>query len=74
MKSLPKIGLYVATKKDKSMRICVTTSSGEDPEDFYTVSFVDEEDKDDMQAMSNEYDNDEWEDLVEEYGLEFQND
>jgi hypothetical protein len=72
MKSLPKIGLYISTKKAKEMRLCVTETYGDEPEDFYTVNWVNESGKNDMSAMGEEYDNDEWEELVEEHGLEFQ--
>lgn len=72
MKSLPKVGLYISTKKAKGMRLCVTDVNGDDPEEFYLVSMIDEASKNDAFAMGDELDNSQWEDLVEEYGLEFQ--
>ena len=72
MKSLPKIGLYISTKKAEGMRLCVTDADGENPEEFYLVNWVNEADKNDMSAMGEEYDNEQWEAMVEEYGLEFQ--
>ena len=70
MKSLPKVGLYISTKKVNGMRLCVTEVY--EDEDFYTVSMIDEPSKDDMSAMGDELDYEEWESLVKEYGLEFQ--
>lgn len=72
MKSLPKIGLYISTKKTKGTRICVTSAYGDEPEEFYLVNFIDEGSKDDEFAMGDEFDNEEWEAFVKEYGLEFQ--
>jgi hypothetical protein len=72
MKSLPKIGLYTSTKKAKGMRLCVTDAYGDEPEESYVVEIIDEPSKNDMSAMGDELDKDEWESLVKEYGLEFQ--
>ena len=72
MNQLPKIGLYVSTKKAKEMRVFVENSYGDSPSEFYLVEVIDEASRDDPSAMADEMDKDQWESLVEEYGLQYQ--
>lgn len=69
---LPSIGLYTATKKQKGMRLCITEAYGDNPDEFYLVTVCDEESVDDMSAMADEMDKEQWESLVDEFGLEHQ--
>lgn len=71
MKTLPKVGLYISTKKTKEMRLYVTNASGDKPEEFYLVEMIDEASKNNTSVMGDELDNEQWESLVKEYGLEF---
>ena len=72
--ALPEVGLYIATKKNKGMRLYVEAAYGENPDDFYLVEIVDEENMGDYSAMGEELDNEEWESFVAEYGLAHQPD
>ena len=67
MKSLPKIGLYIPTKKAEGMRLCITNAYGDEPEEFYLVEIVNE-----ASEIGDELDKEQWEELVKEYGLKFQ--
>lgn len=69
MKSVPKTGLYLSTKKVKGMRLVVEDVFAEDGDDFYLVNVIDEASKDDLSAMGDEMDGEQWEALVAEYGL-----
>lgn len=73
MKELPKIGLYLSTKKVAGMRIVVEEVFGptdDDPDDdFYLVNIIDEASKDDYLADGDEMDGEQWEAFVAEYGL-----
>lgn len=69
MKSVPKTGLYLSTKKVKGMRLVVEDVFAEEGDDFYLVNVVDEASKDDFSAMGDEMDCEQWEALVAEYGL-----
>ena len=57
MKSVPKTGLYLSTKKVKGMRLVVEDVFAEEGDDFYLVNVIDE------------MDGEQWEALVAEYGL-----
>ena len=72
MKSLPKEGLYISTKKVDGMRFIVESAFGENPDEFYLVEVIDEESKDDPFAAGDEMDNKQWESLCNEYGLVLQ--
>ena len=72
MKSLPKEGLYISTKKVDGMRLIVESASGENPDEFYLVEVIDEASKDDAFASGDEMDNKQWESLCAEYGLVLQ--
>lgn len=74
MKGLPKTGLYLSTKKVEGMRLVVEDVFGPedgefDEDEFYLVNLIDEAHKDDAFAIGDELDNNQWEALVEEYGL-----
>lgn len=73
MATLPKTGLYISTKKAEGMRLVVEDVFGPedelDDDEFYVVNVIDEASKDDYSAPGDEMDRDEWEALVEEYGL-----
>ena len=51
MKSVPKTGLYLSTKKVKGMRLVVEDVFAEEGDDFYLVNVIDEASKDDFSAM-----------------------
>ena len=72
MKSLPKKGLYISTKKVEGMRFIVESAFGENPDEFYLVEVIDEVSKDDPFASGDEMDNKQWESFFAEYGLVFQ--
>ena len=72
MSSLPKVGLYVSTQKVKGMRVYVESSYGDDPAEFYLVEVIGESSKNDPSAMGDEMDKEQWELLVNTYGLEYQ--
>ena len=72
MSSLPKVGLYVSTKKSEGMRLCIESAYGDDPNEFYLLEIIDEASKNNSSAMGDEMDKEQWEALVNEYGLEFQ--
>lgn len=72
MKSLPKKGLYISTKKVDGMRFVVESVFGEKTDEFYLVEVIDETSKDDPFASGDEMDNKQWESLTAEYGLVFQ--
>ena len=69
MKSVPKTGLYLSTKKVEGMRLVVEDVFAEEGDDFYLVNVIDEASKDDFSAMGDEMDGEQWEALVAEYGL-----
>lgn len=75
MKSLPKTGLYVSTRKVDGLRLVVEDVYGPEDEDFvddgefYIVNVTGEAHKDDASAIGDELDSNQWEALVEEYGL-----
>lgn len=74
MKKLPKVGLYISTKKVEGMRLVVEDVFGPeddefDEDEFYLVNVIDEAHKDDALAIGDELDSNQWEALVEEYGL-----
>lgn len=74
MKKLPKTGLYISTKKVMGMRLVVEDVFGPeddefDEDEFYLVNMIDETHKDDALAIGDELDSNQWEALVEEYGL-----
>lgn len=73
MKELPKIGLYLSTKKVVGMRIVVEEVFGptdDDPDDdFYLVNIIDEASKDDYSVDGDEMNGEQWEAFVAEYGL-----
>ncbi|MGL6326863.1 hypothetical protein ACSZML_06865 [Aeromonas rivipollensis] len=48
MKSVPKTGLYLSTKKVKGMRLVVEDVFAEEGDDFYLVNVIDEASKDDF--------------------------
>jgi hypothetical protein len=66
--TLPEKGLYTSTKLATDMRFVVEDVISTD-DDFYLVHVVDEASKDDMSAMSDEFDNEEWQALVDKFGL-----
>lgn len=72
MKSLPKKGLYISTKKVDGMRFIVESAFGENPDEFYLVDVIDEVSKNAPFAYGDEMDNKQWESLCTEYGLVFQ--
>ena len=68
----PKPGLYLSTKEVKGMRFIVedvTVADADDDAGFFLVSMIDEASADDMGAMGDELDPDQWFELVEQYGL-----
>lgn len=71
MSELPKTGLYVATQKDLDLRLVVENAYGEDPADFFLVEVIQESAKGDPMAMGDELDNAQWNELVQDYGLEY---
>ncbi|MFQ2629671.1 hypothetical protein ACK30Y_02245 [Aeromonas caviae] len=74
MKKSPKTGLYISTKKVKGMRLVVEVVFGPedeefDEDEFYLVNVIGEVHKHDALAIGDELDSNQWEALVEEYGL-----
>ncbi|WP_421218197.1 hypothetical protein [Aeromonas enteropelogenes] len=79
MKELPKIGLYISTRKTVGMRLVIEDVFGPDEDELeddehYLINVIDEASKDDYSAMGNEMDNHEWQALVEEYGFVHEDD
>ncbi|MEW8220060.1 MAG: hypothetical protein AB2770_17030 [Candidatus Thiodiazotropha taylori] len=72
MSTLPKIGTYASTKKVQGMRLYVENIFGDDPSVFYLVEVIDKASTNDYSSLGDEMDKEQWEALVEEYGLEFQ--
>ncbi len=70
MKSLPHEGLYVSTKTTEEIRLIVVDTFSEDPEEFYLVFIIQEQDKGNPYAIREELDYQQWEELCNEYGLE----
>lgn len=54
------------------MRIVVESAFGDDPDDFYLVEIIDEASQNDPMACGDELDKEQWESLVNEYGLKHQ--
>ncbi len=68
----PETGVYISTKKPLGMRFVVedVIFDDEDEDDnFFLVEMIDEASANDMSAMGDELDPDEWFSLVEQYGL-----
>ncbi len=66
----PKPGLYLSTKEVKGMRFIVEdVTVVDDAAGFFLVSMIDEASADDMGAMGDELDPEQWFELVEQYGL-----
>lgn len=60
-KQPPEIGVYVSTKEPLGMRFVVEdVIFDEDEEEFFLVQLIDEASADDMSAMGDELDPDEW--------------
>lgn len=70
MSDLPEVGLYVSTKDVKGMSIYVEDSYGDNPDEFYLVETIEPDEKGDLSAMGSEMTKQEWESLVNQYGLE----
>ena len=69
-KRRPETGLYVSTKKPLGMRFVVEdVAFDDDDDDFFLVQLIDEASADDMSAIGDELDPDEWFALVDQYGL-----
>lgn len=74
MRNPPEKGLYISSK-DPSIRLMVEdVNVVEDEEEeelngFFLVSIVDEDGADDMGAIGEELDPDQWFELVEQYAL-----
>jgi hypothetical protein len=64
----PEKGLYVSMKKPAGMRFVVEEVTIDD-EGFFLVEMIDEPSANDMSAIGDELDPDEWFALVEQYGL-----
>lgn len=67
-KQAPEPGLYVSTKGAKGMRFIVEEVTMEE-DDFFLVELIDEASADDMGAMGDELDPEQWFALVEQFGL-----
>jgi hypothetical protein len=71
----PKLGTYISTKSPAGMRFVVEEVLVLDQEDvavhdgFFLVTMIDEASANDLQAMRDELDSDEWRALVVKYGL-----
>jgi hypothetical protein len=63
-KQRPETGLYVSTKKRLGMRFVVEDVTFDDDDDFFLVQLIDESSADDMSAIGDELDPDEWFALV----------
>lgn len=72
MTELPKLGLYISTKKTEGMRFVVESAYGDAPSEFYLVEVIDEASQNDSLAMGDEMEKERWESLVSEYGLQYQ--
>lgn len=72
MDTLPKTGLYLSTKKAKGMKLYVENAYGDEPNEFYLVELIDEASRNDPSALGDELDKEQWESLVNEYGLIYQ--
>jgi len=72
--ALPEIGLYIGTKKDKSMRLYLKAAYGNNPDGLYLVEIVDVKHAGNESVMGMELERKEWESFVVEYGLEHQHD
>jgi len=72
MSTLPSVGLYVSTKKVEGMSFYIESAYGDDPSESYLVEVIDGASKDDPFAMGDEMIKQEWESLVNKYGLKFQ--
>ena len=71
-KQRPETGLYVSTKKPLGMRFVVEEvnfADDDDDDDFFLVQLIDEASSDDVNAIGDELDPDEWFALVDQYGL-----
>lgn len=64
-------GVYVSTKKALGMRFVVedVNFDDDDDDDFFLVQLIDEASADDMSAIRDELDPDEWFALMDQYGL-----
>lgn len=70
----PKPGLYLSTKEIKGMRfivedVTVVDDDDEDAAGFFLVSMIDEASADDMGALGDELNPEQWFELVNRYGL-----
>ena len=69
-KRSPEKGVYVSTKKADWHALCGwRCDAWRDEEGFFLVQMIEETSADDMSAMGDELDPDEWFSLVEQYGL-----
>jgi hypothetical protein len=69
---LPKIGLYIATKKAKGMRLYVEAAHGDSSDESYLVEIDDDDSVGDDSAVGEDLDKELWEYLASECGLEYQ--
>lgn len=66
----PKPGTYVSTKAVNGMSLVVDeVTVPDDDADFFLVSMIDEPSANDVGALGDELDPDQWFALVEQYGL-----
>lgn len=66
----PEKGVYVSTKKPIGMRFVVEdVTLDEDEEGFFLVQLIDEASANDISAIRDELDTDEWFELADQYGL-----
>lgn len=66
--SPPMLGLYASGSND--MRIVVEAVHGDNPDEFYLVEFVDEQEQNDYSAIGYEFTKSEWESFVLHHELE----
>jgi len=72
MIKLPEEGLYISTKGTTEVRLIVEGAYGENPNEFYIVEIIDESNRENMDAAGDELDKEQWESLVNQYGLVIQ--
>ena len=68
----PKPGLYLSTREVKGMRFIVedvTVVDDDDSAGFFLVSMIDEASADDIGALGDELNPEQWFELVNRYGL-----
>ena len=69
VKQRPEIGLYVSAKEPLGMRFVVEDVNFDDDDEFFLVQLIDEASANDISAIRDELDPDEWFTLVEQFDL-----